>query len=289
MKIKLSAVTDVGKLRTNNEDVFAICPDLANPNWDLDDMPSYIPIGQAGSLLIVADGMGGPDAGEVASEMAVDSVRASFSNEKVRQLDDIDPFLQTLFKEANCAITKSVEENTATIGMGTTIVVCWILGNQAHIAWCGDSRCYVYNPNTGLKPLTKDHSYVQTLVDEGQITEKEAFYHPESNIITRGLGDLDIPAVPDIMTYPVAPNDLFLLCSDGLCGLCRDRDIERVLNKHYRDVSVCKQELLKLALDAGGDDNICIALSSVIEDNKECPDVMTCKVKIKRFFRRIFS
>jgi protein phosphatase len=280
----MSAVTDVGKLRTNNEDVFAICPDLANPNWDLDDMPSYIPIGQAGSLLIVADGMGGPDAGEVASEMAVDSVRASFSDEKVRQHDDIDQFLQTLFKEANRAITKSVEEDTATIGMGTTIVVCWILGNQAHIAWCGDSRCYVYNPNTGLKPLTKDHSYVQTLVDKGQITEKEAFYHPESNIITRGLGDLDIPAVPDIMTYPVAPNDLFLLCSDGLCGLCRDREIERVLNKHYQNISVCKQELLKLALDAGGDDNICIALASVIDDNQERPDGMSFIRRIKTLF-----
>ena len=292
MKIRLSAITDVGKLRTNNEDAFAICPDLASPNWEQEETPSFVQIGRYGSLLIVADGMGGPNAGEVASKTAVDFVRDSFSEEKIRQIlenNDIDEFLRRLVMDASNAISKKVEENPDTIGMGTTIVICWILDNHAHITWCGDSRCYVYNPKTGLKALTKDHSYVQFLVDDGQISAKEAFVHPENNVILRGLGDLDVPAVSDVVTYDVIPNDLFLLCSDGLCGMCRDKGIERVLNKHYMDVALCKDELLKLALDAGGDDNICIALASVIDDNKDRPDAMSFMRKIKTLFGKLLS
>lgn len=289
MKIKLSAITDLGKQRSNNEDAFAVCPELSHPDWDLEEIPSYIPIGSSGSLLIVADGMGGPDAGEVASHIAIESIKNSFSPKNIVQsanADYIIDFLHKIIENADLAICKSVEDNLDAIGMGTTLVLCWIYNEMAYIAWCGDSRCYVYNPNKGLKVLTKDHSYVQELIDKGEISIKEAFHHPENNVITKGLGDLDISASPDIITYPVCSNDVFLLCSDGLCGLCRDESIERVLDRHYTNIDKCKEELLKLALDAGGDDNICIALASVIDDNKEGPDSMSFINKVKAFFRR---
>lgn len=292
MIIKLSAITDIGKARANNEDAFAICPSLLNSNWEQEETASYIPIEDTGSIMIVADGMGGPEAGEVASHIAIESIKKSFTPDWIAQYTDVDKkksFLQNAVERANNAIEKTVEDNFESVGMGTTLVLCWIFSDMAYIAWCGDSRCYVYNPIKGLTLLTKDHSYVQELVDCGDISENEAFMHPESNIITRGLGDLDIPANPDIITCSVSPNDMFLLCSDGLSGLCRDRDIESVLDQYYTDITQCKKKLLKLALDAGGDDNICIALASVIADNKECPDVMTCKAKIKRFFRRFIG
>ncbi len=290
MKIKVSAVLDIGMVRDNNEDAFAICPNLINPNWELEETASYIPIGDTSSILIVADGMGGPEAGEVASHIAIESVKKSFTPDCIAQYSDVDKkksFLQKAIESANKAIKKAVEDNFESVGMGTTLVLCWIFSDMAYIAWCGDSRCYVYNPIKGLTLLTKDHSYVQELVDCGDISENEAFMHPEGNIITRGLGDLDIPANPDILTFPVSPNDMFLLCSDGLSGLCRDRDIESVLDHYYTDITQCKKELLKLALDAGGDDNICIALASVIADNKECPDDMSFMDKVKAFFRSV--
>jgi len=292
MKIKVSAILDIGIVRDNNEDAFAICPNLLNSNWEQEETASYIPIGDAGSIMIVADGMGGPEAGEVASHVAIESIKKSFTPDCIAQYTDVDKkksFLKKVIESANNAIKKAVEFNSEAVGMGTTVVLCWIFGDMAYIAWCGDSRCYVYNPNKGLKLLTKDHSYVQELVDRGDISENEAFMHPENNIITRGLGDLDIPANPDIITCSVSPNDMFILCSDGLCGLCRDWAIERVLDHTYLDLERCEKELLKLALDAGGDDNICIALASVIKDNKDSPDVMSYKAKIKTFFRRLLN
>lgn len=290
MKINVSAVSDTGLIRDNNEDAFAICPNLLCPNWEQEETTSYNPIGDIGSVLIVADGMGGPEAGEVASHVAIESIKKAFNPDSVAQYTDVDQkksFLQEAIESANNAIKKAVESNFEAVGMGTTLVLCWIFSDMACIAWCGDSRCYVYNPDKGLKLLTKDHSYVQELVDSGEIFVNDAFMHPEGNIITRGLGDLDVSAEPDIITYPVVPNDLFILCSDGLCGLCRDKSMERVLDQYYKDVDQCKKELLNLALDAGGDDNICIALASVIEDHKECPDDMSFMDKVKAFFRSV--
>ena len=290
MRIKLTALSDVGKLRTNNEDAFAICPNLSISNWEQEKMEVYLPIESDGSLLIVADGMGGPDAGEVASHVAIELIKSSFTAHIISSYtneDEREDFLKKVIADANTAICNSVIDKPEAMGMGTTIVLCWIFNDVAHIAWCGDSRCYVYNPKNGLKPLTKDHSYVQELVDRGEITVKQAFTHPENHVITKGLGDLDVSAEPDIITYPVVPNDLFILCSDGLCGLCRDKSMERVLDQYYKDVDQCKKELLNLALDAGGDDNICIALASVIEDNKECPDDMSFMDKVKAFFRSV--
>ena len=274
MKIKIVATTDIGKVRENNEDAFIICPDLSRQEWQHDKTSSYIPLSQLGSLLVVADGMGGTNAGEGASGIAVDTVRAVFSHEAVSSCvstGGIHQLLQKCVREADDAINRKAWDDPSTVGMGTTIVVGWIIGGIVHIAWCGDSRAYIFNPQTGLKPLTKDHSYVQELVDSGEITKQQAFNHPDSNLITRGLGDINSQSSPDIVSHPVKDDDVLLLCSDGLSGYCTDTDIEQVLQACYTDIDRCKDQLLQIALQSGGHDNICIAMASIIGDRQEAP------------------
>lgn len=292
MKIKIVAVTDTGKERTNNEDAYIICPDLSQQDWSHSETPTYISLNKYGSLLVVADGMGGANAGEVASSIATKSIRRAFSKDNVENAiknNGIEDLLYSCIKDADESINQKIYEDPDTSGMGTTIVVCWVIGNIAYIAWCGDSRCYVYNAFKGLKLLSKDHSLVQELIDKGEITEKEAFTHPDNNVITRGLGDVDSQSTPEIINYPLSPNDIVLLCSDGLCGYCTNRAIEKILEKNSIDIMKCRDELMKLALEAGGYDNICIALASIIGDYQSLPLEPTLMqkfiIKLKRYFK----
>lgn len=267
MKICLTALTDVGKVRANNEDTFTVCPDLGDTKWSSTD--GYIPLGKAGALAVVADGMGGARAGEVASALATESIRRYFTEQPL-PLEGTDEercrFLVTSIFEAGKVLMSRVESDPETIGMGTTVVLLWLVDGKAHIAWCGDSRCYVFHPDKGLQPLTKDHSYVQELVDKGTIREEEAFGHPDSNLITRGLGDIDAEASADSLTYSVTEGDIFLLCSDGLCGYCRDAQIEDILYDGLKDMDACCDKLLDAAMQAGGEDNITIALVATLPE-----------------------
>lgn len=270
MKINISAKSDVGIERTNNEDAFILCPVLGHQNWR-EDTNGYIYNGNLGSLAVVADGMGGANAGETASNIALETVKNCFELHCIESIDlsdkNICSFLEAVIKAANDAIMKRIEYDPETIGMGTTIVLLWLIKQKAYIAWCGDSRCYVFNPRTGLKSLTKDHSYVQELIDRGEISIKESYSHPDNNVITRCLGDSDSSVTPDIIIYDVRPNDTFLLCSDGLCGYCKDRNIEKVLYSNISDIDECCKCLINIALSAGGFDNITVTLLSVVDDN----------------------
>lgn len=289
MKIRLAAITDVGKERPNNEDAYIICSDLSQQDWVHSETPTYMPLKKCGAVLVVADGMGGANAGEVASTIATKSIQSTFTKtniEDVLKNNEIVQFLDTCVKNADSAINKKVSEDPDTCGMGTTIVVCWVVGGTAHIAWCGDSRCYVYNPDNGLKLLTKDHSLVQELVDKGEITEEESFFHPDNNVITKWLGDVDSQANPDIISYPLVANDTLLLCSDGLCGYSTDKEIEEVLKSNHTDILKCRDKLLKHALDAGGYDNICISLASIIGDDQSSPISPTLIHRIKKLLKK---
>ena len=238
MKLRIVAKTDAGKERDQNEDAFIFCPDLSISDWTLNKASATL--GPFGCLLCVADGIGGANNGEIASRLAIDSIKRSFSDSvevsKAASSDsNIKDFLTYAVKEADLTIKNYAIDHPDSIGLGTTIVVCWILNNTAYIAWCGDSRCYLYNPKTGLLPLTKDHSYVQELIDKG---------------VT-------------ITTHVVEPEDTILLCSDGLCGYCSNQSIEEVVRNNYSDMNHCCKKLLQLALDTGGYDNICIVLASL--------------------------
>ncbi|MBQ4023663.1 MAG: serine/threonine-protein phosphatase [Prevotella sp.] len=292
MKIKITAVTDVGKERENNEDNLMFCPSVLKQDWQQNQTDNYGKIEELGALLVVADGMGGANAGEVASALAIESVKSTFTPDNARKAlaseAQIEDLMQQAIDDASMKIDKRMCEDPDTDGMGTTIVICWVVGEKAYVAWCGDSRCYVHHPDTGLRRLTKDHSLVQELVDKGEITEDEAFNHPDNNIITRGLGDFQTQAKADIITYDLHPNDTILLCSDGLCGYCADPDIEKTLNSHYVDASLCRDKLLNQALDVGGYDNIAIVLASVIGDDDEKPAELKPSI-LKSLLRRIMG
>ena len=265
MIIRIAALTDVGKERDQNEDAFMICPDLAHPDWD--QAKAEVELGKLGSLLAVADGMGCANAGEVASAIAIETIKKCFSNPDVVSIIEnetgIKAFLKASVNAADQAIKDHIANHPETMGMGTTIVICWLLNGKAFIIWSGDSRCYVFNPQYGLQSLTKDHSYVQELIDLGKLTKEEALSHPDNNIITRGLGDFDIDDLADITDYTIKPNDMFLLCSDGLCGYCTDNTIEKVFKANYGNIKKCCKKLMNLALEAGGYDNICLTLASI--------------------------
>lgn len=266
--ISLTAGTDVGRVRTNNEDNFILNKNLVENDWFLpakDSMP--IKLCEEGCLLSVADGMGGLNAGEVASEIAISTVRDEFSKENLKKIAksdrSIEKFLRKCVVLADENIKKRVARDSSTAGMGTTLVILWICGSKAHIIWCGDSRGYVYNQNSGLRRITKDHSYVQQLVDEGKLRPDLAFDHPESNIITRCLGDFPSKAKPDYNSFDIQTGDIMMICSDGLCGLCRDEEIQQVIRENADDVETCKLELINHAMAAGGYDNCTVSICKI--------------------------
>lgn len=270
MKVNISAKSDTGLERTNNEDAFVFCQDLNRQNWD-EATHGYIPTGDLGSFAAVADGMGGANAGETASNIALDTIKNAFRADIVKSVvsseQDICAYIREVIKKAHEAIMQHVNADPDTIGMGTTIVLLWMIRGKAFIAWCGDSRCYVYNPRKGMHRLSKDHSLVQELIDKGEITVNESYERPDGNIITRCLGDTDSSSDPDLTTYVVRPDDTFLLCSDGLCGYCRDKTIRKTLYSSVTDVDKCSDALIDISLKRGGYDNVTVVLLSAIDDN----------------------
>lgn len=293
MKIKICSLCDIGKERTNNEDVVACCSDLSVLNWDLVDRGgNYIKQGPLGAMAIVADGMGGANAGDKASSIAVESIKDYLMTNDFTHFDNSEDGVFHLFRnlvaKSNHDIMDYVIHNPDAIGLGTTIVLLWVLGDTAYFAWCGDSRCYCFNPRYGLKQLTKDHSLVQEMVDKGEISLKQAFDHRDNNVITRCIGDVDVSSEISCGSYKIEDGDIFLLCSDGLCGYCKDRQIQRILYEYYDRLEVCANQLLQCALDTGGYDNISISLLSTIPDKEMLPEV-GIKTKYKRCLYRLFG
>ncbi|MDR0698436.1 MAG: protein phosphatase 2C domain-containing protein [Tannerella sp.] len=267
---QLTAGTDVGRQRSNNEDNFIVNANLAESEWFIPkDEVSSIVLKEKGCLLVVADGMGGMNAGEVASGIAVDSIQKSFLSYNIK--DDIissaasiENFMKTAVLSADNAIKEHAEKNTDTFGMGTTVIMAWILGGKVYISWCGDSRAYSFHPESGLIQLSKDHSYVQELVDEGRLDKECAFDHPNNNIITRSLGDPGRVAKPDFVEHDLRDGEMILLCTDGLSGMMRDPAIEKIMAETADDITVCKNTLIESALKEGGHDNVTIALCKIL-------------------------
>lgn len=267
---RLFAGTDVG-LRDNNEDNFTVCPDLTKNEWMVPaDQQETIALGSRGCLMVVADGMGGMNAGEVASDIAIKTVQNMFSPAKMPSdvtisPDSIKAYIKKVIREADHEVKKRTKKDPSTEGMGSTIVMAWLLGGSVYVGWMGDSRAYSYIPEKGICRLSKDHSYVQELVDAKMITEEEAMLHPQSNVIMRSLGDASQKAKPDIICHPVSKGEIILLCSDGLCGVCTDEAIAEIISQTSDDLRNCKEALTNAALDADGSDNITIALMQIAE------------------------
>ncbi|MDR1380859.1 MAG: protein phosphatase 2C domain-containing protein [Tannerella sp.] len=269
---QLTAGTDVGLQRSNNEDNFVVNANLAGQEWFIPkDRVSHITLREKGCLLVVADGMGGMNAGEVASGIAIDSIQKSFlpeniTDDVIRRTASIKDFMTAAIVSADNAIREHARENPDTLGMGTTIIMAWILDKNVYVSWCGDSRAYSFHPESGLIRLSKDHSYVQELVDSGRLDDEAAFSHPNSNIITRSLGDPGETAVPDFVGHGLCDGEVILLCTDGLSGMLRDRAIEGIMTGTAGDVDVCKNTLIESALREGGQDNVTVALCKIIPE-----------------------
>lgn len=261
--LTIGARTDVGQKRDHNEDDFIICKDLANQVWnDFDAKP--FELGTMGSLLMVADGMGGAEAGEEASRISVNAVKKLFSSIPVGPISEQQAHqkLKEAFLSAHQAIVEETKIRPEWEGMGTTAIVAWVIDNKAYIAWSGDSRCYLYNKEHGLKLMIDEHSYVWGLVRKGDLTPEEARLHPESNIITQNLGDPYNNPDPETKTLFLKNGDRLLLCSDGLNSMISDTDIENIFASQDDTAATCSA-LVNAANEAGGGDNITIILMDV--------------------------
>lgn len=270
IKFRIAAKTDMGLERQNNEDNFQVSANLEKfPMGWMNNQECVL--SKKGALLVVADGMGGMNAGEVASEIAINTVCEFFkpeniTDEIVESRKTIEKYMKSVVVEADKRIKKYAKENTDSQGMGTTIVLAWLFDGYLYVTWCGDSRAYIFNPNTGLFQISKDHSYVQQLVDSGKITKDEAFDFPDSNIITRSLTDSTPKAEPECLESPqkLCDGDIILLCSDGLNGMIRDQEIEQVIQSHQDNLTECVDALIKAALEAAGADNCTVALCQIL-------------------------
>lgn len=274
LSFRLFAGTNVG-LRENNEDNFTVCSNLEENEWIVPaDYRQVLHLGSKGCVMVVADGMGGQNAGEVASRITVDTVQELFSTKSLSaevpdKPDAIKQFLRKVVSECDIRIKKHAVADASTSGMGSTIVMAWLVGSKVYVAWLGDSRAYSFVRGKGIARLSKDHSYVQQLVDAGAITDEEAMLHPNSNVITRSLGDTSQKAKADVAEYDVEDGQVVLLCSDGLCGVCRDEEIGAIIEDNNEDLQQCKERLTSAALAAGGSDNITIALLQIFTDSSQ--------------------
>lgn len=230
------ARTDKGKVRSRNEDFI------------------YAPQNGGGFFAVVADGMGGHKAGEVASRIVVETV--------VERLKELEPdgvtedAVRSALIAANASVWDESQTDAGLRGMGSTATIAAFNGSAAIIGHVGDSRAYLFRGGK-LSQITKDHSYVQMLIDNGYITSKQALYHPNKNVITRSVGTEDIIEV-DTFTVPVQKGDALLLCSDGLNNIVADEEIEDILR---RGTESAADALVEAALHGGGDDNISVVIA----------------------------
>lgn len=268
LKIRLAARCEAAG-RPENEDNFQVAEDLSvsNTGFTTDKVFS---LGAKGTLLLVCDGMGGMNAGEVASAVGVETIKNLFApqlltNDIFANDDSICSYMKHAIVKADSRIKEEASKDEAKHGMGSTAVMAWLLGQKVYVAWCGDSRCYRFNPTRGLEQLSHDHSYVQDLVDTGQLSADLAFDHPNKNVITRSLGDPRGAARPDAKVYDLRVGDVIMLCSDGLSDSLRDNEIAHSIGHALVSMAACRDALWNDSKQAGWHDNVTVVLAQVVD------------------------
>ncbi len=238
--IKAYANSDVGKQREINEDSYYITQDPLNKI----------------QLFILADGMGGCNAGEVASKQAILSAKSYIENNFEEAPKDKDSLIQLVassIEYANMVVYEKSIADKNYEGMGTTLEVCLIYNNRAYIGHIGDSRIYRIRKDF-IRKLTQDHSYVQKLVQDGTITSEEAEHHPKKNMLMKALG-VNAFVEPDVMVKGFQKEDILIICSDGLTNMVEVNDIYNAVKSNFE---IATKELVNLANKNGGIDNITI-------------------------------
>ena len=245
LKIGRAAVaTDTGKRRLENEDAYVFEP----------------------PLFVIADGMGGARAGEVAAGLAAEAF------EEVGARAREDGFLEEIIADANRRIWERSRADPETAGMGTTITVAIVEASTGRVTFghVGDSRAYRLREGQ-LEQVTTDHSLVAELVESGVLTPEEADRHPQRSAITRALGT-EPDVEPDIFTIQAEPGDLFLLCSDGLSDMLTEEDIAEVIGTAGRDPTAAGEALVVAANAEGGEDNITVVIFEMIEGEDQADE-----------------
>ncbi len=228
--------TDVGLKRSNNQDAILVKEDIG--------------------LCIVADGMGGHKAGEIASSMTVDAIE-HYVRDRIG-MSDIEELIQLAIKDANRIVYLEALKNPEYKGMGTTCSLIISEDESVHIGHVGDSRIY-YVTDDKIIQITEDHTLVEKLIKSGEITRAAAETHPKRNVIMRAVGtnsELEV----DFFSYPIKKPSRILICSDGLTGKVKDHEIFEIINEGNEDIQKTVDSLVQIANDRGGADNISVIL-----------------------------
>ncbi len=267
--LQITSATDSGRVRGHNEDCVESRPEIG--------------------LVVLADGMGGYNAGEVASGMATSVIAAgldqSWTAGRIGKLNRdaatklSQELLQQHVSEANRAIFDVAQKDPQCAGMGTTLVACLFYDNFVTVGHIGDSRLYRMR-NDALELITRDHSLLQEQIDSGLISVEEARSSHNRNLVTRAVG-IDPDVDTEIQTYDVAVGDIYLLCSDGLNDMIEDEEIQMTLIALQSNLDLTAQQLVQAANDAGGRDNVSVMLIKVL---KSFPVQRGFWAKLKSYF-----
>jgi PPM family protein phosphatase len=252
--LEISSCTDPGMVRSHNED--SIAADAAN------------------GLVVLADGMGGYNAGEVASGMAttviITEMQQILTGVRPYDLDQrsnqeiATRLVREQVLKANTSIYQAAQSQPQYAGMGTTLVTCLFFDNRILVAHLGDSRLYLQRGGS-FRQVTRDHSLLQEQIDSGLITAEQAKKAQHKNLVTKALG-IDPTVEPEIHEYPTKPGDIYLLCSDGLCDMVEDEDIGMTLQALGANLKLAAQQLVQMANDNGGRDNVSVILVRVLRE-----------------------
>lgn len=233
------AKTDVGKAREMNQDYYYI----SGPQDPI-------------KIYILADGMGGYNGGEIASKLATTTALSYITSnfeDTPKEREDILKLIKSAMEYANMVVYEKAKENPELQGMGTTLEICLIYNNKVYIGHVGDSRIYRIRKQF-IRKLTQDHSYVQKLVKEGTITNEQAAHHPQKNMLMKALG-CNAFVEPDVMVKGFLKDDILIICSDGLSNLV---DQETIYEMATKNIEQATKDLVNLANDRGGYDNITV-------------------------------
>ena len=251
--LEIAAATDRGMVRSHNEDSIATDAEIG--------------------LAVLADGMGGHNAGEVASRIAVATLmtemRRSFACHKPREVNGASraPLAVRMVKEssarANAAIYRTAMSDPRYAGMGTTLVAAFFCASRMTVGHIGDSRLYRLRQHR-FEQITRDHSLLQEQIDSGMISRDRARYSRFKNVVTRAAG-IDPEVETEVHTHDVEPGDIYLLCSDGLSDMLTDKEIHAALGALRSNLPRAAQQLVQLANDSGGSDNISVILVRVLD------------------------
>jgi protein phosphatase len=252
--LEIASCTDPGMVRSHNEDSIASDP--------------------ANGLVVLADGMGGYNAGEVASGMATTVITTEIQQLLAKvQPFDVDeetkaPVAGKIIREqvlkANTSIYQAAQSQPQYSGMGTTLVVCLFYDNKMTVGHLGDSRLYMLRDGK-FSQVTRDHSLLQEQIDSGIITAEQAKHAQHKNLVTKALG-IDPTVEPEVKEYATKPGDVYLLCSDGLCDMVDDEDVGMTLQALGGNLKLAAQQLVQMANDNGGKDNVSVILVRVLRE-----------------------